>query len=68
MLLQAVMLTIHAEQLSEDGIGHITYFIVLNLASYAMLLTIVASTIGAWMKRTRQHRAEAKPPGVATPI
>jgi len=64
MLLQAFMLAIHAEQLGEDGgMGRITYFIILNAASAAMLLTIIASTVGAWTKRARERRQAAAHPG-----
>jgi hypothetical protein len=71
MLLQAFMLAMHAEQLGDDGgMGRITYVVILNAASAAMLLTIVASTVGAWVKRARQQRADSKldaTPGVASP-
>lgn len=70
MLLQGFVLAVHAEALSDSDTRNMTYVVVLNLASYVMLLAIIASTAGAWIKRNKARAAATAsappPPGVAT--
>lgn len=62
MIVQAFVLALHSQHVGQDVIAGRTFVVLANIASYAQLLAIVASTCASWLKRSRARRNVASPP------
>ena len=57
MILQSVMLALHAFALSDDSPGYLAYATALNLLTCAVVLNLLSATLSAWRKRARAQGA-----------
>ena len=59
MILQSVMLAMHAMELSSDAPGFVFYAATINLLTCLVLVNLLLGTLGAWRTRSTERRTQA---------
>ena len=67
LLLQGMMLAVHALALSADAPGFIIYATFLNATTTLLLFSLLAGTLGAWRKRALRSRRASRAPSDVLP-
>lgn len=61
LMLQGVMLAMHALSLSPDAPGFLIYAATMNLVTCCLLLSLLMGTISAWSRRKRRQHSGGAP-------